>query len=171
MGDMRPHGSQTELEKRRRRAIALLKQGNASLSEVARQVGASKSSVSRWQQAYQESGSKALRSKQIPGRPPRLSSEDKVLLEEVLLAGPLASGYRTDLWTLKRIAEVIRKHFGTTYHPNHVWRLLVGMGWSCQKPERRALQRKEEEIEHWKRYRWPHLKKSAKTWGPSGLSR
>ena len=167
---MRPHESQSELEKRRRRAIALLKQGKASLSDVARQVGASKSSVSRWQQAYQESGSKALRPKEIPGRPPKLSSEEKTQLEQVLLAGPLAAGYRTDLWTLKRIAEVIHKYFGTTYHPNHVWRLLVGMNWSCQKPERRALQRNEEAIGHWKRYPWPYLKKSGKTWGPSGLS-
>jgi transposase len=170
MLSMRPHGSQSELEKRRRRAIELLKQGNTTLSDVARQVGASKSSVSRWQQAYHESGSKALRSKEIPGRPPKLSSEQKAQLEQVLLAGPLAAGYRTDLWTLKRIAEIIRKQFGTTYHPNHVWRLLVGMNWSCQKPERRALQRNEEAIGHWKRYRWPYLKKSGKTWGPSGLS-
>jgi transposase len=169
-GDMRPHGTQAELERRRRHAIELLKQGKASLSEVARWVGASKSSVCRWYQTYQKGGSKALRSKQIPGRPPKLSAGQKVKLEQVLLDGPLASGYRTDLWTLRRIAQVIQKRFGIQYHPNHVWRLLLRMGWSCQKPERRALQRNEDEIGHWKRYRWPHIKKGRKTWGPSGLS-
>jgi len=170
MGAMRPHGTQAELEKRRRHTIELLKQGKASLSSVARWVGASKSSVSRWYQAYQKDGSKALRSKKIPGRPPKLSSVQKVKLERVLLAGPLVAGYRTDLWTLKRIAQVIQKQFGIQYHPNHVWRLLLGMRWSCQKPERRALERNEEGIEHWKRYRWPHIKKSRKTWRPPGVS-
>jgi transposase len=75
-----------------------------------------------------------------------------------MLTGPLNSEDRTDLWSLRRIAEVIRKRFGTTYHPNHVWRLLVRMGWSCQKPERRALQRNEEGIEHWKWQRRPYSK-------------
>jgi len=166
---MRPHGSQQELERRRRRAIALLKEGKATLSAVARSVGASKSSVFRWFQEYQEGGSEALRSKAIPGRPPKLSRIEKEKLAELLLAGPLAAGYRTDLWTLKRIAQTILKHFRIRHHPNHVWRLLQGMGWSCQKPERRALQRNDKEIAHWKVHRWPHIKKRRKTWGPSGL--
>lgn len=166
---MRPHGSQEELEKRRRRAIVLLKEGKTSLSAVARTVGASKSSVSRWYQEYQKDGSKALCSKTIPGRPPKLSQSEKGTLKELLLSGPLAAGYRTDLWTLKRIAQTIHKRLGILYHPNHVWRILQGMGWSCQKPERRALQRNEKEIVRWKVYRWPRIKKSRKTWGPSGL--
>ena len=150
---MRSHGSQEELENRRRRAIKLLKESKTTLSVVARSVGASKSSVFRWYQEYQEGGSKALRSKVIPGRPPKLSQAEKNRLAEVLLSGPLAAGYRTDLWTLKRIAQTIHKHFGIQYHPNHVWRLLQGMGWSCQKPERRALQRNEKEVVRWKVYR------------------
>jgi transposase len=166
---MRPHGSQEELERRRRRAIALLKEGKTTLSAVARSVGASKSSVFRWVQEYQEGGSQALRSKAIPGRPPKLSQTEKDKLAELLLSGSLAAGYRTDLWTLKRIAQTIHKHFGIRYHPNHVWRLLQWMGWSCQKPERRALQRNEKEIAHWKVHRWPHIKKRRKTWSPSGL--
>ena len=168
---MRPHGSQEELEKRRRRAIELLKESKKTLSAVAHSVGASKSSVFRWYQEYQEGGSKALRSKVIPGRPPKLSQAEKNRLAEVLLSGPLVAGYRSDLWTLKRIAQTIHKHFGTQYHPNHVWRLLQGMGWSCQKPERRALQRNEKEVVRWKVYRWPRIKKSRKTWGPTGLHR
>jgi len=132
--------------KRRRRAIYLLKEGQTTLSAVARSVGSSKSSVFRWYQEYQEGGSKAFRSKAIPGRPPKLSQIEKNRLAEVLLSGPLAAGYRTDLWTLKRIAQTIHKHFGIRYHPNHVRRLLQGMGWSCQKPERRALQRNDKEI-------------------------
>ncbi len=166
---MRPHGTQAELEKRRRHAIELLKRGKASLSAVARGLGASKSSVSRWLQAYQKKGADGLLSKPVPGRPTKLTDKQKEKLAEVLLAGPTAYGYRTDLWTLERVARVIRKEWGIRYHPHHVWRLLVGMGWSCQKPERRALQRNEEEIEHWKRDRWPHIKKRRKTWCPPGV--
>jgi transposase len=166
---MRPHGTQADLEKRRRNAIELLNQKKASLSAVARWLGASKSSVSRWLQAYQKKGPDGLLSKQVPGRPTKLTAPQKQKLAKLLLVGPTAYGYRTDLWTLERVAQVVRKEFDIQYHPNHVWRLLVGMGWSCQKPERRALQRKEEEIVHWKRYRWPHIKKRRKTWCPPGV--
>jgi transposase len=168
---MRPHGTQTELEKRRRRAIQLLNKGKASLSAIARWLGASKSSVSRWMKAYQEKGAKGLKPKMVPGRPLKLLPEQREKLSELLLAGPLSSGYRTDLWTLQRVAQIIRKNFGVEYHPNHVWRLLLGMGWSCQKPERRAIERNEQEIAHWKRYRWPHIKKRGKTWRPPAFSR
>lgn len=71
----------------------------------------------------------------------------------------MALGYRTDLWTTWRVAEVIRRHLGVRYHPNHVRRLLVGLGWSYQKPERRARERDEAAIERWKRVRWPAVKK------------
>ena len=167
---MRPHGTPEQLEKRRRHAIQLLKAGQ-TLSAVARMLSASVSSVFRWWQAYRRRGLKGLRAKPTPGRPPRLSKSQKQQLVTWLLRGPLAAGYRTDLWTLKRVAEMIRRHFGVVYHPCHVWKLLVRLGWSCQKPERRALQRDEAAIAHWKRYRWPHIKKRRTTWGPSGLPR
>ena len=167
---MRPHGTQQQLEKRRRHAIRLLKAGK-SLSAVARAVSASVSSVFRWYQTYQTKGWQGLRPQPTPGRPPKLSPAQKRHLVTVLLKGPLAAGYRTDLWTLQRVAAVIDQRFGVQYHPCHVWKLLGNLGWSCQKPERRALQRDEEAIARWRRYRWPHIKKRRKTWGPSGLPR
>jgi len=166
----RPQGTAQQLEKRRRQAIRLLKQGK-SLSAVARALSASVSSVHRWNQAYRKEGVRALSPRPTPGRPPQLSERRKEKLVKVLLEGPLAAGYKTDLWTLQRVAEVIEKNFGVSYHPCHVWKLLTALGWSCQKPERRALQRNEEEIVHWKRYRWPHIKKRRKDWRPSGVSR
>jgi transposase len=166
---MRPQGTPQQLERRRRQAIRWVQQGK-SLSAVARTVGASKSSVSRWAETYQHQGRDGLRPQPIPGRPAKLTPAQKQRLVKLLLEGPRAAGYVTALWTLKRIAQLIRKHFGVEYHPNHLWRLLRRLGWSCQKPERRALQRNEAEIAHWKRYRWPHIKKRRKAWGPSGLS-
>ena len=167
---MRPKGSSGELEARRQRAVRLLRRGGV-FRAVAQQVGASLSSVVRWWQAYRRKGKRGLRSKPVPGRPPQLRRQEKKTLEKLLLRGPLAAGYSTDVWTLRRIVDVIRKHFDVHYHPGHVWKLLRDdLGWSCQKPERRASERNEEAIAHWKRYKWPHIKKDARTWRPSGLS-
>ena len=165
---MRPYGSAKTLERRRRRAAALLKSG-LSLQAVARRVGASVSSVFRWKVAIAAGGDAALSAKPVPGRRRKLGDAERERLLKLLLKGALAYGFPNDLWTLKRIASVIRKEFGVKYHPNHVWRLLRGLGWSCQVPERRAVQRDEKAIAHWKRYKWPHIKKRRTTWGPSGL--
>jgi len=167
---MRPTGTAKQLEKRRRQALRVLKAGK-NLPETARAVGASVSSVFRWYQAYRKHGLRGLKATPTPGRPPKLSPGERKALLELLLEGPTALGYRTDLWTLKRIAHVIYNEFDVRYHPCHVWRLLTQLGWSCQKPERRALQRDEKAIAHWKRRRWPYIKNGGKTWGPSGLPR
>jgi transposase len=158
---MRPPGTPYQLQKRREHAIRMLTVGNKTLSAVARAVSAAPSSVLRWQQAYQRHGRKGLRAKPIPGRPPHLSRVQKEQLVPVLLDGPLAAGFKTDLWTLKRIAKIIKRLFGITYHPSHVWKILHELGWSCQKPEWRATQRDEKAIAHWKRYIWPKIKKKA----------
>ncbi|MCX7841366.1 MAG: winged helix-turn-helix domain-containing protein [Anaerolineae bacterium] len=152
---MRPPGTPYQLQKRREYAIRLLQSGR-TLSAVARAVSAAPSSVLRWRRTYQRYGLKGLQARPIGGRPPRLLPAQKKKLEQVLLAGPLAAGFKTDLWTLKRIAQIIQRLFDVTYHPSHVWKILTDdLGWSCQKPERRATQRDEKAITHWKRYRWP----------------
>jgi transposase len=156
------------LEQRRRRAIALLERG-LTLKEVAWRIRASFSSVFRWQQTVLQEGSAALKAKPVPGRPRKLGEEECRRLLKLLLEGALAYGFPNDLWTLKRIRTVIRKEFGVVYHPNHVWRLLRRAGWSCQVPERQAIQRDPEPIAYWKRYKWPHIKKGPTTWGPSGF--
>jgi transposase len=167
---MRPTGSAKQLERRRRQAVRLLRAGK-NLSAAARAIGASVSSVFRWWQTYRKRGLKGLKPRPTPGRPPRLDASEKRRLERLLLKGPLEQGYRTDLWTLPRISQVIDTHFAVRYHPGHVWRLLRDLGWSCQKPERRALQRDERAIELWKRQKWPHIKKGRATWSPSRIRR
>ena len=167
---MRPHGSQKQLEERRRRALQLLKAGNR-MTEVAARMKTSVVSVFRWWQSYQRSGWKGLRSQDVPGRPHQLSALQKEQLLGHLIAGPLSLGYSTDLWTLKRVARLIRKRFGVKYHRCHVWKLLTSLGLSCQKPERRALQRNEEAIAMWKRKTWPHIKKKSNAGGAPGIPR
>lgn len=166
---MRPKGGAAVLEARRRRALRLLKKG-LSLNEVARRLGCAPSSVMRWRDAVAREGPEGLRVRLSPGRPPKLAASERLKLQEVLLAGPRASGYRTDLWTTARVASMIRRRFGVRYHPDHVGRLLHQMGWSAQKPERRALERDEAAIERWKRRDWPRVKKTPLGWGPTSSS-
>jgi transposase len=97
-----------------------------------------------------------------------LSEQQKERLRRLLVAGAVQAGYATDLWTLRRIAKLIQRHFGVRYTTVGVWKLLrVGLEWSWQKPERRATQRDEAAIERWKRHTWPHIKKRPTAWGPS----
>lgn len=139
-------------------AQRLLAQGQG-IRRVARAVGASPSSVKRWSDALQAGGPEALKAKPHPGRRPFLSRRQKERLRRLLLKGPCAAGYRTDLWTCSRVAEVIAKRFGVCYHVDHVGRLLHGLGWTCQKPERRARERDEAAIRRWREQRWPDIKK------------
>jgi transposase len=159
---MRPKGSAKELETRRLLAAKLLQEGKG-VREVGRLVGAAPSSVSRWKHALNEGGVEALKAKPHPGRPARLSTEQKKQLAEVLLKGPQAAGFGTDLWTLARVTKVIEREFGVRYHPGHVWYILRDLGWSCQKPERRARERDEAAIEQWRTEEWPGVKKGRAT--------
>jgi transposase len=158
---MRTKGSAAELEQRRRQAVALLDEG-LNGAQVARALGVSEAAVSRWKQAYQESGEAGLAAKPHPGGQPRLTAAQRQRLSDLLRQGPRRHGYRTELWTLARVAEVIARRFGVQYHPCHVWRVLHGLGWSCQKPERRARERDEEQIARWRREDWPRIKKRPK---------
>jgi transposase len=146
------------LEDRRFRAYELLKRG-LSEAEVARQVGAHRQSVNRWAAQISEHGRAGLKKAGRAGRKPRLTEAELRRIERRLKRGPEALGYETGLWTLERVAQLIEQECGVKYHRGHVWWLLGKMGWSCQRPTGRALQRDEASIEHWKNKRWPRLKK------------
>lgn len=160
---MRPFGTAEELERRRRRAIALLQAGKP-YREAARVVGASLSSLVRWKQAHRRDPRRGLRARPTPGRPPRLTTVQQERLRQLLLRGARAAGYTTELWTLKRIGKLVQTQFGVCYSPAGVWKLLRhSLRWSSQKPERRALQRDKVAIEQWKATQWPHIKKRRPT--------
>jgi transposase len=155
---MRPPGSAQELERRRRRAIELLQQGEPP-AEVAQIVGCDRRSVRRWSAAFRKRGAPGLKARAAPGRPPRLDARARKSLERALLRGAVAAGFPTDLWTCPRVAQVIERRFAITYHVDHVCRLLHGLGWSPQKPQRRAVERDEEEIQRWVKQEWPRIKR------------
>jgi transposase len=155
---MRTKGSAAELERRRRTAARLLEQGMKPI-RVAQALGVSPAAVTRWKLAYDKGGEAALTGKPHPGRKPKLTRQDRRRLVRLLLKGARSHGYSTDLWTLSRVAEVIAANFGVEYHPGHVWKILRAMGWSCQKPERRARERDEQAIQTWRQEDWPRIKK------------
>jgi transposase len=162
---MRPTGSPAELERRRLRALELLGEGLLP-SEVAKRVGVDRRSVRRWKAAARTDGEAGVKAHPASGRPSKLSAKDKRRLERLLLKGPLAAGFGTDLWTCPRVAELIEQRFAVQYHVDHIGRLLHDLGWSPQKPARRAIERDEEEIRRWIHEDWPRVKKT-----PGGAGR
>jgi transposase len=149
------------LEKRRMKAARLLGKGIHE-AEVARRVGAHRQSVNRWAKQLEESGIAGLKKASRAGRKPRLSEKELKNIREALKRGPEALGYETGLWTAWRVADLIERECGVQYHPGHVWKILKQLGWSCQRPTGRALERNEEAIRQWKKKRWPELKKKPK---------
>ena len=161
----RMKGSADLLEDRRQRALALLKTG-LSFNEAARRIPCAASSVMRWFNAWRRGGARALKVRSSPGRPVKLQPAHRRRLVKVLLKGPLARGYRTNLWTTARIAEVIQQEFGVHYHRDHIGRLMHSFNWSHQKPETRAIERDEKAIARWKKEEWPRVKKTPRGWAP-----
>ena len=146
------------LEKRRIQAAKLLKKGIHE-AEVARRVGVHRQSVNRWARQLSKSGMSGLKKAGRIGRKPRLTEADLDNIREALKRGPEALGYETGLWTAWRVADLIERECGVKYHSGHVWKVLKLLGWSCQRPTTRALERDENAIRRWKQKRWPELKK------------
>lgn len=166
----RPRRDRQALEDRRKEAARLFRQG-FSQADVARELEVSRQSVSRWHQAWREGGVAALKKAKRAGRPPLLTPAELKRVERQLLKGAVANGFASELWTLERVATVIAKETGVEYHPGHVWRLLKQMGWSLQKPARRALERDEEAIQRWVKETWPEVKKTPPASRPGSSSR
>jgi transposase len=89
---------------------------------------------------------------------------------QALKAGALTEGFPTDLWTLPRVGQLIERRFGRAYSESQVWRILVSLGFSCQRPSGRALERNESAIKRWKQTRWPVLKKTPQNKAESSFS-
>ena len=147
-----------EREQRRLLAGNLFKKG-VSQAEVARQMGVSRQSTSRWYQQFIKEGIAGLRHNGQKGRPSKLTEKQKEQLQVILSKGARKYGFALDLWTLPRIAKVIEKTFGIKYRTTHVWWIMSSLGWSCQRPAKRAIERDEEKIRNWKQAVWPGIKK------------
>ena len=126
---MRPHGSPEQLERRRRKAVALLEEGH-SPKAVARRVAATVDSVNRWRRQYERGGEAALAAKHGAGAPSKLTAKQKRGLIQRLRKGARAEGFATDMWTAPRVQQLIERRYGVHYHVDHVPKLLKELGFS-----------------------------------------
>lgn len=156
---MRTKGTPAELEARRLRAAALLGRGKGT-NEVARLVGVTSSCVSKWKRTLARRGAEGLRAKPHPGRAARLGAPQKRRLLALLKKGAVAAGHDSELWTCRRVRDLIGREFGVWYDFNHVGRILHALGLSVQKPEARARERDEKAIARWRAKGWPRVKKT-----------
>jgi transposase len=128
-------------------------------SQAAHAVGVVRQTVYTWKALLDEGGIDALRAMPGRGRPARLDDEQLQALGRTLLQSPTQHGFGTELWTLKRVGALIERQYGVKFSQTHIWRILGGLGFSVQKPERRAIERDEDAVQVWKRKTWPALKK------------
>lgn len=149
------------MAERRAEGIRLLQAREMSQAQIARQLGVSEATISKWKKVLEESGPTGLAARKASGRPPKMSAAQKEQLVEKLEEGALAAGFPIEQWTQARVKQVIEQEFGVSYHRDYISRLLKGLGWSVQKLDPRAIERDEELIRGWLSQDWPRIKKSA----------
>lgn len=130
--------------------------------DIAEALDVTEEEVSRWLARARDGGPEALRAQPVAGRPPRLSPDQRRSIPELLWHGPEAYGFRGQVWTCARIAEVIAGEFGVRYHKDHVGRILKDLRWTPQQPIKRAIQRDDEAIQRWRDETWPELLRHAR---------
>jgi len=151
-------------EERRMQAWKLHEQGWKQ-KDIATALGVTEGAVSQWFKKAREQGVEALKHQPPPGATPKLSAEQRAQLPSLLRQGAEAFGFRGQVWTTARVAQMIEQQFGVKYHPAHCSRLLRQLRYSRQKPIEKATQRDEAAIQAWKEQRWEELKKQAKAEG------
>ena len=164
------HLTREQMEERRLAAARLLRAKRLSQAEIARELGVSRTSVSRWKHELEGKGIRGLRRRRSAGRPPSLAKTQWRQLLRILRRGARAAGFETEQWTRRRIALVITREFGVTYHPFSVSRALRHQGWSPQLPIPRAKERDEALIAAWLKHDWPRIKKGLAEAGESSSS-
>jgi len=159
------------LEERRMRAGAMFERGFAQ-ADVVRELGVSRETASQWHSAFRGGGLSALAGAGRAGRRPKLSAEQLEEVEHVLSGGPRANGFPTELWTLARVAAVIEQVTGVAYSTTQTWVILrERLGWSRQRPAKKALEGDDEAIAAWARDRWPVVKKTPGAGGHGSSSK
>lgn len=161
-GAMRRADEPSDYREGRRRRAWELKQQGWTQKAIAQALGVTEGAVSQWMKRVAEGGEDALARQPPPGAAPRLTEAQRIQLPDLLSKGAQAYGFLGDVWTQRRVQQVIQQTFGVSYHRDYVGVLLKAIGWSVQKPIERATQRDEAAIERWKTEEWPAIKKGRK---------
>lgn len=150
--------SAEQMEERRRAAVQMLRRGR-SQAEVAREMGVSAAAVSLWNRGVRQRGLRGLKARPRSGRPSRLSPQQWREVRHILRRGAQRAGYGTERWTLRRVAQLIERHFGVHYHPNYLAVPLRQMGLTPQQPPTQAKERQDRLVEAWLKHDWPRIKR------------
>jgi transposase len=162
---MRSQGSAAELEARRRLAVQRVAEGWKQ-KDVAAFLGVTERAVNGWVAARRLAGDDGLKGKPHPGAKPKLSKRREASVLSWLARSPMSFGYKTDLWTTRRLAEVIERRYGVRFNSNYLAEWLTARGYAPQKPETRAVERDNAAIGRWVAEEWPRIKKSRGTRRP-----
>jgi transposase len=158
---MRSVGTAKELEARRRLAVQRVNEGWKQ-KDVAAFLGVHPVTVSDWVRRHRERGDDGLSPAPTPGRPRKLTPRQEAAVLGWLTKLPSEFGFPTELWTARRVADLIRRRFGVSFHPGYLREWLAARGHSPQKPARRARQRRPEEVARWLREDWPRIQKKSR---------
>ena len=163
---MRSKGSASTLEAIRLRAVRAVLNGETQAA-VARTLGVHPVTLAKWMARYRREGDTGLNAQPTPGRPRFLTPKQDQQVRTWLSQKPTTHGFATDLWTARRVAELIHRRFGILFHPNYLRAWLTQRGYSPQRPARRARQRNEANIMHWVANDWPRIQKKRATAKPT----
>lgn len=159
----RPRGQIKQLEERRLLAVDLVEKG-ISAAEVARRFKIHDRTIRKWLEAYRKNGIEGLAVRVSTGRKKKLTAKHQAKLQKIIVDGAVKAGFPNDIWTSKRVLQVIEKEFGVQYHANHLPKLLRTLGFTPQRPQREAVEKDQRQIDNWIRFEWKRIKKKpAKT--------
>jgi transposase len=140
--------------------------------DVVVELGVSAQTASRWYRAWSEGGRAALSGAGRAGRRRKLSEEQLAVVQAALEKGSRANGFPTEMWTLARVGEVIETVSGVRFSPTQTWTILrERLGWSRQRPARRAVERDDAAIATWVKQDWPRIKKARGAAAPGSSSK
>lgn len=163
--------SRQEKEKRRLKAGKLFEKG-ITQAKVAQKLKVSHTATLLWHQMWAKSGIDGLKSKGNSGPEPQLTEEGRKKVRAAIIKGASKFGYDSDLWTLDRVAAVIKKLTKVKFKRTHTWETLISIGLTCQKPQLKPREQNQREIKRWKSKTFPKLKKMGrKTWVFTGIPR
>jgi transposase len=160
MDEPKPSLTAAEKEARRKLAVRKVLDGRTQ-ADVADFLGVHPVTVAKWMKAYRAGGEDGLTAKPVPGRPRFLTGEQEAEVRSWLLRKPTEFGFRTDLWTAARVAQLIRDRLGVAFHPNYLREWLSKRGYSPQKPARRVRQRDPQVIDAWLGQAYPAVQKKS----------